>query len=221
VIEVNARICSTCGTREDARRGSSPVCLTCGQPFLRPSMTGAAPKGSSTLIWVGVGLFCALCLVAILIAGGVFLASQGVFDDKPPPKRATAAPIVVQPPVTSTVASSATTSQPAPLTDEERDELAGNYTCSLDDTPAFRCRIANNTLEKLDGSQRFKGPVRKLGGGNLGFSGTFFCPFGACTHPVSTTFIRQGPGRYVGKFGPNSVPGGGPGGERVVLTKVR
>jgi hypothetical protein len=110
---------------------------------------------------------------------------------------------------------------PPPLTDEERDALPGNYTCSIDDTPAFRCRVANNILEKLDGSQRFRGPVSKVGGGNLSFSGTYFCPFGACTRAISTTFVRQGPGRYVGRFPPSNSPGSGGGNERVVLTKVR
>jgi hypothetical protein len=108
-----------------------------------------------------------------------------------------------------------------PLTAAELDALPGNYTCKMDDTPAFACRIAGGRLEKLAGSQRFKGPITKLANGDLAFTGTFFCPFGDCTHPVATTFVRRGPGRYIGKFGPNAVPGGGPGGERVVLNKVR
>jgi hypothetical protein len=109
----------------------------------------------------------------------------------------------------------------APLSDEEKDQLEGNYTCAMDDTPNFPCRVSSGTLEKLAGSQRFKGPISKQSNGNLSFSGTFFCPFGDCTHPVACTFVRQSAGKYVGKFGPNSVPGGGPGGERVVLNKVR
>jgi hypothetical protein len=122
---------------------------------------------------------------------------------------------------TASASASASAKNSAPLTDEEKDQLEGNYQCAMDDTPLFPCRVSNGVLEKLAGSQRFKGPISKLPGGNLSFSGSFFCPFGDCTHPVACTFVRQSAGKYVGKFGPNSVPGGGPGGERVVLNKVR
>lgn len=220
-------VCSRCGTRADARRGASPMCLSCGNPFpTGPFVAGTPVPGSaaaakgSPLLWVLVTLLAVVCCG--LIAAVAVLAARAPATAAAPVGPEAAAPVLAA--VGSTApadASAPDASAPPPLTAEELDELAGNYTCKMDDTPAFPCRVSNNTLEKLAGSQRFRGPVKKLANGNIEFSGTFFCPFGDCTHPVATTFVRQGPGRYIGKFGPNSVPGGGPGGERVVLNKVR
>jgi hypothetical protein len=207
------------------------MCLSCGHPFGAPGFPPTqAPTSttSSPAIWWLTGVIVVLGLLTLGAVGLLILRSSG--SSAPPPASADAAALeggVAAPGaptlaevVDASTAGDAGPPKAAPLTEAERDELNGSYTCSMDDTPTFPCRIANGTLEKLAGSQRFRGPIRKVGGGNLEFSGTFFCPFGDCTHPVATTFIRQGPGRYVGKFGPNSIPGGGPGGERVVLTKV-
>jgi hypothetical protein len=201
------------------------ACLTCGQPF-RTTLTGAPPaKKSSSLVWWLVGGGVLLFIVVLVGLGITLLVASGVFGDDPTPKAkgpVTPAPIVPAAPAPeASSAGSSSVIAKAPLSDAQRDDLPGEYTCSLDDTPAFRCRVSGGILEKLDGSQRFRGPVTKLPDGNLAFSGTFFCPFGACTHSVATTFIRQGPGRYVGRFAPTNAPGAGGGNERVVLTKVR
>jgi hypothetical protein len=225
------RMCPRCGARVDARVGRwSTVCLSCGHPLDPMAGAASARQSSSAVIWWVLG-GAALFLLLAVVGGGLLVARAVLSDSRSsapsePVGTVTAVPTSTQPPIVASVASvapsaSASAKPNAPLSAAELDDLPGNYTCSLDDTPPFRCRIQNGILEKLDGSQRFKGPVTKQGDGNLAFSGTFFCPFGDCTHPVATTFIRQGPGRYVGKFGPNSVPGGGPGGERVVLNKVR
>jgi hypothetical protein len=225
------RMCPRCGAPVDARRAVRSVCLSCGQPL--PDDPEKSTGTSSTVYWV-VGV---IGVLGVLFAGITILVliALSTADDPPPKSRDAASPppTLTPPPIPTPPPSfsitqipsappSATSTGPAPLSDADRDELPGNYTCSLDDTPAFRCRVANNILEKLDGSQRFRGPVTKLPGGNLSFSGTFFCPFGACTRAIgTTTFVRQGPGRYVGKFPPSTAPGSGGGGERVVLTKVR
>lgn len=227
----------------------SAVCLNCGFPLpgapggARASGVGPPPGGSSSsaLPWLLVGG----AVLGVLVIGGGLLLSFAVLRSpssaSAPVGVAASAPAVATSPIETPSAVVATGAGGAgggagtdgldaggaaklpldPLTPQQLDELEGNYGCALDDTPTFKCRIANGELEKLEGSQRFKGPVSKLPNGNFNFSGTFFCPFGACTHPVAATFVRQAAGRYVGKFGPNSVPGGGPGGERVVLTKTR
>jgi hypothetical protein len=161
-----------------------------------------------------------LIIVSMIAAGALFFlrATEGK-NDGPTTTTVTVESTATADPSASASASAKPVS--APLTDEEKDQLEGNYTCAMDDTPNFPCRVSGGVLEKLAGSQRFKGPISKQSGGNLSFSGSFFCPFGDCTHPVACTFVRQSAGKYVGKFGPNSVPGGGPGGERVVLNKVR
>lgn len=219
-----APICSRCRARADARRGRSLTCLSCGHPYAVPPSAIVRPSATGT----GTGLWLLVGVLGLLFAGSTTIAvvlfaqrADARDDDAGAPialqQDAQAAPLAA--PLASASASgsasASASAKPAvsPLSDEELDELAGNYTCKMDDTPAFPCRIAGGTLEKLAGSQRFKGPVSKLGNGNLAFSGTFFCPFGDCTGPVATTFVRRGPGRYVGNFGP--------GGERVVLVKVR
>lgn len=214
-----APICPRCRTRIDARRGPTTFCHSCGAPL--PQMQSGGGGGSSAVVWV-VGL---VAIFAIL--GGCFVAFLLLRAPVEQPK-------TLPPTTTITVFSdtpSATASAPAsaapaatvaaPLTAAELDVLEGNYQCSMDDTPSFPCRISNGVLEKLGGSQRFRGPITKRADGGFSFTGTFFCPFGDCTHPVACTFSRTSPGHYSCKFGPNSVPGGGPGGEHVVLGKVR
>ncbi len=221
------RICSRCGARADARRGATPVCLTCGHPFPTagvaatvltppPSSRSGAPVGLIAGLFFGVCAFCAIVMVAVFAmrqSGSSTASAPSAVADA----AALLAPVVAQAASASAAPSASASARPA-LTDAERDELEGEYTCSIDDTAPFRCRIAGGQLEKLAGSQRFRGPVKKLPNGNLSFVGTFFCPFGDCTRPISSTFVRQGPGRYVGSFPPSEQ---GPGKERVVLVKVR
>ena len=212
-----APICPNCRARVDARRGPTAMCLSCGAPL--GNYSAAAPVGSNGL-WLVFGLvsFFALFCVGVIL----FLVLRTAPTSTPVATvtvvtESTAAPSSAS----SASASASTTVSAAPLSDAEKDQLDGTYMCGMDDTPNFPCRVSNGILEKLGGSQRFKGPISKQPGGNLTFSGTFFCPFGDCTHPVACTFVRQAPGKYLGKFGPNSIPGGGPGGEHVALVKVR
>jgi hypothetical protein len=211
-----AQICPRCRTRVDARRGPSAICLSCGAPL--PNFSGGSGGGSSVLWWA---LGCGGLFVVVMMAAGAAAFLLRASDDK---SSGPTSSVAIESTATAEASASASSSAKvasAPLTDEEKDQLEGNYTCAMDDTPNFPCRVSGGTLEKLAGSQRFRGPISKQSNGNLSFSGTFFCPFGDCTHPVACTFVRQSAGKYVGKFGPNSVPGGGPGGERVVLNKVR
>ena len=77
----------------------------------------------------------------------------------------------------------------------------GDYACSIENDgysyPPFRCVVYNGEggqlLEKLGGSQRFRGRVLPEGSG-FRFDGTFYCPWGDCTEDISGTFepIEQG-----------------------------
>lgn len=211
-----APICPRCRTRVDARRGPTAMCLSCGAPL--PNFA-TGNSSSSSVIWIVLGVGAFLAILIVMAAG--FVAFRLKADASAATPTSTVAIESTADTATASASASSAPKNSAPLTDEEKDQLEGNYQCAMDDTPMFSCRISNGVLEKLAGSQRFKGPISKLPGGNLSFSGSFFCPFGACTHPVACTFDRQSAGKYIGKFGPNSVPGGGPGGERVVLNKVR
>lgn len=220
VRATGAVICSRCGTRADARRGTTAICLTCGQPF-PAGVIGNGARGGGSALPIVLAMIAIGCVVSATVA--IFLGRASHKDASPPSTTDASSGIPVLAPVASVEVDASASAKPiAPvLSDAERDQLPGSYTCSMDDSPAFTCRIEGGVLEKVGGSQRFKGPIRKLANGDLQFSGTFFCPFGDCTHPVAATFARKAPGRYVGQFGPNSVRGGGPGGERVVLVKVR
>lgn len=211
-----APICPRCRTRVDARRGPTAMCLSCGAPL--PNFTGAQSSNTGIIVAiVGIGLL----LVLSIVGGAIYVAAHSKNEESQALTTSNVAIESTADTATASASASAASKNSAPLTDDEKDQLEGNYQCAMDDTPMFACRISGGVLEKLAGSQRFKGPISKLAGGNLSFSGSFFCPFGACTHPVACTFVRQSAGKFVGKFGPNSVPGGGPGGERVVLNKVR
>lgn len=82
----------------------------------------------------------------------------------------------------------------------------GDYSCSIQDGgyqyPPFRCLVysgenGGQVLEKMGGSQRFRGAVSDDGDG-FRFDGTFFCPMGDCTENVSGSFARAGDGMYRG-----------------------
>ncbi len=82
----------------------------------------------------------------------------------------------------------------------------GEYSCSIEDSgyqyPPFRCVVysgenGGQVLEKMGGSQRFRGRVLQDGDG-FRFDGTFYCPQGDCTENVSGSFARAGDGAYRG-----------------------
>jgi hypothetical protein len=84
----------------------------------------------------------------------------------------------------------------------------GDYSCSIEDSgyqyPPFRCIIyradnGGHVLEKVGGSQRFRGSVLPEGDG-FRFDGTFYCPYGDCTENVSGTFAAAGSGMYRGSI---------------------
>jgi hypothetical protein len=101
----------------------------------------------------------------------------------------------------------------------------GDYSCSIESAgyqyPAFRCAVygaedGGQMLEKLGGSQRFRGRVT-LGERGFSFDGTFYCPYGDCTESVTAQFQSIGGSTYrgamQGRSGPLSVslqylPGG-------------
>ena len=101
----------------------------------------------------------------------------------------------------------------------------GDYACSIESGghqyPAFRCAMyraedGSQVLEKVGGSQRFRGRVMTEEVG-FSFDGTFFCPDGDCTESVTGRFTPVGSARYrgtmQGRSGPLSVslrylPGG-------------
>ncbi len=215
-----APICPRCRARIDARRGPTSFCHSCGAPLPQLAASGTSGISTGTVLILGlVAIFAIAAVAAIVVV--LFARPSEPIAARP----ATVTTITVQaatPFDSASASASASTKVPAaPLTEAELDTLEGNYTCSMDDTPAFPCRISNSVLEKLAGSQRFRGPIVKNSNGGFSFSGTFFCPFGDCTHPVACTFTRTSAGHYSCRFGSNSVPGGGPGGEHVVLSKAR
>jgi len=84
----------------------------------------------------------------------------------------------------------------------------GEYSCSIQDSgyqyPPFRCVVysgesGGQVLEKMGGSQRFRGRVLQDGDG-FRFDGTFYCPMGDCTENVSGSFARAGDGMYRGSL---------------------
>lgn len=82
----------------------------------------------------------------------------------------------------------------------------GDYSCSIESDgyqyPPFRCVVysgetGGQVLEKMGGSQRFRGRVLEDGDG-FRFDGTFYCPHGDCTENVSGMFAREADGMYRG-----------------------
>ncbi len=142
--------------------------------------------------------------VAPLLAGAVVASCLGASDEPPPPLGATVAPGA------------------APTVDRIHN---GDYACSIESGghryPTFRCAVyraedGSQILEKVGGSQRFRGRVVPHERG-FAFEGTFFCPDGDCTESVTARFTPVGSARYrgvmQGRSGPLSVslhhmPGG-------------
>ena len=78
----------------------------------------------------------------------------------------------------------------------------GQYSCTIDDYSPFLCQVYTNpdgtqTLEKVGGSQRFRGTVSAADGG-FAFAGTFFCPHGDCTREVRANFNALDDGAFRG-----------------------
>ena len=85
----------------------------------------------------------------------------------------------------------------------------GDYACQIEDYPAFRCVVyaaedGGLRLEKLEGSQRFRGRVFRAETG-FDFEGTFFCPWGDCTEEVHASFRPQGDGTFRAQMGTGPV----------------
>jgi hypothetical protein len=79
----------------------------------------------------------------------------------------------------------------------------GDYACRIDEGgyryPPFRCVIASRggrvTLEKVEGSVRFRGTVTPVADG-FAFDGELYCPWGDCTERVHSVFAADGSGAY-------------------------
>jgi hypothetical protein len=78
----------------------------------------------------------------------------------------------------------------------------GQYSCTIDDYQPFLCQVYTNpdgsqTLEKMGGSQRFRGQIAAADGG-FDFDGVFFCPHGDCTRDVQASFEALDDGAFQG-----------------------
>lgn len=136
-------------------------------------------------------------LATAALAAGLVVASCIV--QAPPPRQSTTLP------ANSYQQTSAAGDAPGGLS-------AGDYSCTIETDgyryPPFHCAIyvaedGSAMLEKLSGSQRFRGrldPSADQDGqvGGFHFAGTYFCPWGACTDNVSGDFAAQGPGVFRG-----------------------
>jgi hypothetical protein len=135
--------------------------------------------------------------LAALVAGAVAASCLASTDTPPPPLGAAAPP--------------GTGGRPVAAPTRIRN---GDYACSIASAahryPAFRCSIyraedGSQVLEKLGGSQRFRGRVVPRAGG-FAFEGTFFCPEGDCTENVTARFTAVGGAAYRGVMQGRSGP---------------
>lgn len=127
--------------------------------------------------------------VVALIAGAVVASCLGGSDEPPPPLGATTAP-----------------GAPAMPSAAERRIRNGDYACSIESGghryQAYRCAVfhaedGSQILEKVGGSQRFRGRVFPYESG-FAFDGTFFCPDGDCTENVTARFTPVSGAQYRG-----------------------
>jgi hypothetical protein len=127
--------------------------------------------------------------LAALCAGAVAASCLASADSPPPPLGTAAAP--------------GTGGRPVATSASIRN---GDYACSIASGghryPAFRCSIyraedGSQVLEKVGGSQRFRGRVVPQPSG-FSFDGTFFCPDGDCTENVTARFTAAGAAAYRG-----------------------
>jgi hypothetical protein len=97
------------------------------------------------------------------------------------------------------------TAKPPAIHAADAGPAPGHYACSFSEDgtpyPPYECLITRRAgslwLEKKTGSQRLKGNVEVTGTG-FRFKGTFFCPLGDCTQPVSADFTRDETGVFRG-----------------------
>ena len=129
--------------------------------------------------------------IAALIAGAVVASCLGGSDEPPPPLGATTVP-------GSAPAATGSTAN--------RRIRNGDYACSIASGghryQAYRCAVyhaedGSQVLEKVGGSQRFRGRVLPQDPG-FAFDGTFFCPDGDCTENVTARFTPVSGARYSG-----------------------
>lgn len=78
----------------------------------------------------------------------------------------------------------------------------GQYACTIDDYRPFVCQAYTNpdgtqTLEKIGGSQRFRGVIVPQGDGFY-FDGVYFCPWGSCDDRVQGQFVALDDGVFGG-----------------------
>jgi hypothetical protein len=111
-----------------------------------------------------------------------------------------------------TTSSDTTIGNRGPLVTGTAADTTAAYWCSIRsgefEYPAMPCVIrtvrGELMLEKLAGSQRFRGVVRPRGEG-FTFDGEFFCPWGDCTQPLRGVFQPIGEGRLRGTFDDKSI----------------
>jgi hypothetical protein len=137
-------------------------------------------------------------LAAAALAAGFAIAGCLVAAPPPPPQQ----PGAAEPPVY------VATSRGGPVQDggaaPASGVIPGNYSCTIEDYAPFRCVVFAGEdgalqLEKLEGSQRFRGRVFPADGG-FDFEGTFFCPWGDCTQEVASQFREIAPGVFRGEM---------------------
>ena len=88
--------------------------------------------------------------------------------------------------------------------------LVGAYRCTFQTGPyrypPFACAIRDDggtlRFEKDQGSQRIRATISPTPDG-FELTGTFYCPWGACTDSIHGTFRRDPQGRYLGSIHPN------------------
>src|ERR1019366_543744 len=109
--------------------GPSAICLSCGAAL--PNVEGGSASGSSALWWL---LGCGGLVVLFVVAAVAFVAFR-VTETKSTESSTTT--VIVESAASAAASASASASAKvasAPLSDEERDQLEGNYTCAMDDT---------------------------------------------------------------------------------------
>jgi hypothetical protein len=78
------------------------------------------------------------------------------------------------------------------------------WSCQISDYDPQPCRLERAEggwyLRKLMGSQRFKGTVTFAGETAFDFAGSFFCPWGDCTSPMTARFDKAADGGYTTSY---------------------
>ncbi len=110
--------------------------------------------------------------------------------------------------------STETSARREPASKKARAIENGDYSCRIESGGyqyrPFRCAVyraedGSQVLEKLGGSQRFRGRVMMAERG-FSFDGTFYCPAGDCTEGVTGQFRSVGAAGYEGTMQGRSGP---------------